>query len=135
MLIDYDKIQLEQHLTAISDILERKKESLARLRKETEQLKSEHYKNDELAKLKTENERLHAMMRNGFEITNEETENINQWKIKHEEKKHGRKNSKEMFLTGAGGGNYTYMFVPTGIGIIGSVKCSCGAEYCFRDLK
>ena len=135
MLIDYDKMQLEQHLSAISAILERKKESLDRLRKENERLKLEHYKDDELSKLNAENEKLRAMMRNGFEITDEETANINQWKIKHEEKKHNRKKSKEMFLTGAGGGNYTYEFVPTGIGVIGSIKCSCGAEYCFRDLK
>lgn len=134
MLIDYDKIQLDQHLSAISDILERKKESLDRLRKENELLKSKHYKDEELIKLKTENEKLRAMIKNGFEITNEETENINQWKIKHEEKKHGRKN-KEMFLTGTGGGNYTYTFVPTGLGVFGSIRCSCGAEYCFRDLK
>lgn len=126
---------MEQHLSAISDILKRTKRSLDQLRKENALLKSEHYKDEELIKLKTENEKLHVMMRNGFEITNEEAEDINHWKIKHEEKKHNRKKSKEMFLAGAGGGNYTYVFVPTGLGVIGSIRCSCGAEYCFRDLK
>lgn len=32
------------------------------------------------------------------------------------------------------GGTYTYEFVPTGIGTVGTVKCSCGAAFKFQDI-
>ena len=32
------------------------------------------------------------------------------------------------------GGKYIYKFVPTSIGTIGKVVCSCGEEFTFQDL-
>ncbi len=31
-------------------------------------------------------------------------------------------------MTGAIGGQYTYLFTPTSIGVVVRVKCACGAE-------
>lgn len=65
-----------------------------------------------------------------FEITPEEQTKIEKWQNKHIKKKHKGNN-----YHGAIGGNWTYEFIPTSIGYIGTVKCSCGEEYTFRELQ
>lgn len=35
---------------------------------------------------------------------------------------------------GAAGGNFSYIIIPTGLGIIKEVKCSCGATHTIQDL-
>ena len=35
---------------------------------------------------------------------------------------------------GAIGGKYKYIFVPTSIGTVGSIKCSCGGDILFSEL-
>ena len=35
---------------------------------------------------------------------------------------------------GAAGGNFSYIIIPTGLGIIKEVKCSCGASHTIQDL-
>jgi serine/threonine protein kinase len=68
----------------------------------------------------------------GFPISKEEKEKINAWINKHEEEKHPRpKNS--FPRGGAIGGCYTYRFVPTSIGVFGTIKCSCGEEFTFQE--
>ena len=64
-----------------------------------------------------------------FHITKEEDKAINAWVKNHIFERHqGRR------CTGAIGGSYTYEFTPTSIGEIGTVKCTCGDEFCFREL-
>ena len=48
----------------------------------------------------------------------------------HNLKKHGS----ETIYYGAIGGGMTYIFTPTSIGTVCKVKCSCGEEFCFREL-
>ena len=67
---------------------------------------------------------------NGFSITGEEWEAIHQWQDKHIKEVHNGDS-----YSGAIGGRWTYEFTPTSIGDIGTVKCSCGAEYTFRELE
>lgn len=94
-------------------------EELARVKKENGQLKSEHYKDEELLKLKEENSSLKKRLFRGFEITKEEDEKITDWAFNHDCLRPTLK----------------YEFTPTGIGIIGVVKCSCGKKLIFRDLN
>ena len=35
---------------------------------------------------------------------------------------------------GAIGGTFTYEFIPTSIGTIGTIKCTCGDSFTFEDL-
>lgn len=100
------------------------------LEKENEKLKSEHYKDNEIAKLKQENERLQEDYWRGFPISKSEKEAIDNWWKKHREEKHGGK----LYSGGAIGGGPEYRFIPTSIGTVGEVICSCGEKFCFCEL-
>ncbi len=93
-------------------------EELARVRKENEKLKSEHYKEEELSKLSEEVNSLRRRLFRGFELTKEEDEQITNWAFNHDCLRPMLK----------------YEFTPTGIGIVGVVSCSCGKKFTFRDL-
>ena len=49
----------------------------------------------------------------------------------------GYKSYMEQRLRAGGccGGRYTYQFVPTSIGTVGEVICSCGEKFTFQDLQ
>lgn len=90
-------------------------------------------KDEEIQKLKSEIEllqnKLWNVRRYSFEITPEEHEVIEEWKKKHVKEKHNGD-----AYAGAIGGRYKYIFVPTSIGTVGSIKCSCGETFCFSEL-
>ena len=91
------------------------------LREENKHLKSEHYKDTELQSLQSKYDELKKDAHRGFPITEEESKRIYEWKYKHEMQEHPR-------------ASYTYIFAPTALGLIGKIKCSCGAEFDFRKL-
>ena len=91
------------------------------LENENKALKDEHFKDETIAALTAEIEDLER--RDGFMIYPDESEKINEWLKDHNH------------YSGAVGGNITYSFTPTSIGIIGTVKCSCGKSLCFRELE
>lgn len=60
---------------------------------------------------------------------------IREWELKHDAEKHGLKTMEQRLRAGGCcGGRYTYQFVPTSIGTIGEVICSCGEKFTFQDL-
>jgi hypothetical protein len=61
-----------------------------------------------------------------FGFSEEEMADAGKWVEQHykETKHHG----------GAAGGNFSYIIIPTGLGIIKEVKCSCGASHTIQDL-
>ena len=69
-------------------------------------------------KLKTMSEEYYR----GFPISAEAKSRINEWKKNH---RHDG---------GAIGGTFTYEFIPTSIGTIGTIKCACGDSFTFEDL-
>ena len=92
---------------------------------------NDQYANDkEIARLKEIIDEQDTELRNGFGITKEENNAIAEWERKHNLEKHGS----ETVYYGAIGGGMTYIFVPTSIGTVCTVKCLCGEEFCFRDL-
>lgn len=99
------------------------------LRTENAHLKDEHYKDEELARMKTERDLAIKEADLGFPMTEEEVKVVNSWMGEHSKKKHGNK------ICGAIGGRYTYKFIPTSIGIIGEVECTCGKKFTFRELS
>ena len=61
-----------------------------------------------------------------FGFSEEELAEAGKWTEEHyKETKH---------RGGAAGGNFSYIIIPTGLGIIKEVKCSCGASHTIQDL-
>lgn len=94
------------------------------LLKENERLKGEAYKDEELAKMKEQYEKMKADYHRGFGISEAEDKKIKEWMETLPDAN-----------TGAIGGRFTYQFICTSIGDIGTVKDSVtGKEFTFRDL-
>src|SRR5574344_1954120 len=71
---------------------------------------------------------------NSFSISSDEQKKIDKWIAKHEVEKHGQKKGNYHY-TGACGGGYSYIFTPTGLGTIGTIKCHCGDEFTFSEIS
>lgn len=131
------------HVPSYDDILLALKERAASyeahytsISAENERLKSEWYKDEELQCMKKhmEETELHyqKLMEDygrGFCITEKEEQAIDDWKKKHIRKKHNGNR-----YAGAIGGNWVYQFIPTSIGTLGEIKCSCGESFYFCEL-
>lgn len=99
---------------------------------EYQKLKDEKWKDSELQKMKEELIKVKQDAARGFLISEDESEAINDWIKDHEKKKHPR--PKDAFPRGGAiGGCYTYEFVPTSVGIFGSIKCTCGDSFTFQE--
>jgi hypothetical protein len=106
------------------------------LLEENKKLKDEHYRDDEIQRLKNALTKLDGDLRRGFTVTEDEEKRIDAWAKEHDEKVHSLKTPEARHKAGgAVGGRFSYTFVPTGIGTIGIVKCSCGEEFIFRELE
>lgn len=97
---------------------------------------------NENERLQEENKELHGQiyemekdLNRGFLITEKEYEAIQAWIRKHNEEVHGADYSAHKYRnSGAIGGAFTYEFIPTSIGVIGTVRCSCGESFIFQNL-
>lgn len=126
---------LDDCLRAIKCRNQDNEDTIEYLRKENKRLKEENYKDDELQKMKTQLEKMKADYWRGFPITEDEKKAIEEWKKKHEEEVHGLTTDKmRLRAQGISGGRYSYHFVPTTIGTSGVIRCSCGAEFEFREI-
>lgn len=105
------------------------------LEEENKKLKDEHYKDSEMQRMKTELKNAKEDLYRGFPISEEEEKRIKEWQDKHDAEVHGLKTLKErVHAGGCIGGRYSYEFVSTSIGVVGTVKCNCGAKFTFQDL-
>ena len=105
------------------------------LEKQNQELHDEKYKDNELSRMEDELKTMKENYYRGFPISEEEQKSIREWMDKHDEEVHrARTLDDKLKLAGCCGGRYSYHFVPTSIGTIGTVKCSCGAEFTFQDL-
>lgn len=105
------------------------------LEKQNQELRDEKYKDNELSRMESELKTMKEDYYRGFPISEEEQKSIREWMDKHDEEvHHARTLGDKLKLGGCCGGRYSYHFVPTSIGTIGTVKCSCGAEFTFQDL-
>jgi argonaute-like protein implicated in RNA metabolism and viral defense len=110
-------------------------ERIRLLEDEVAKLKSDHYKDDELKNMQSELKRMRADYYRGFPISEEESQAIVDWKREHDLKKHHLSTPElRMKAEGVSGGRYTYTFIPTSIGISGTIKCSCGAKFEFQQI-
>ena len=91
----------------------------------------DHYNKDkEISKLLKENKELKNKLikQNDFVLTDIEKKDITEWMESHLNEFH---NSRDNISISSG---FSYEFTPTLMGTVGIVKCSCGDEYCFRDI-
>lgn len=94
--------------TRENEIIKKKDEQIAELRKQLREFQSKEFLVSE------------------FGFSEEEMAEAGKWTEKHyKETKH---------RGGAAGGNFSYIIIPTGLGIIKEVKCSCGASHTIQDL-
>ncbi len=120
------RTQIVDSFMPIIDYVKGLEEDNERYRKQL----NEYDKEKEIAKRDKEIKSLRAELAQGFGITDEEWEAIHKWQDNHIKKAHSGNT-----YAGAIGGRWTFEFIPTSIGDIGTVKCECGAEFIFRELK
>lgn len=107
---DKDRAELEQYRegTRHDEIIKKKDEQIAELNKKLREYQSKEFLVSE------------------FGFSEEEMAEAGKWTEEHyKESKH---------RGGAAGGNFSYIIIPTGLGIIKEVKCSCGASHTIQDL-
>ena len=105
------------------------------LEKQNQKLRDEKYKDNELLRMEAELKTMKEDYYRGFPISEEEQKSIREWMDKHDEEvHHARTLGDKLKLGGCCGGRYTYKFTPTSIGTIGTIKCSCGAEFTFQNM-
>ena len=122
-------------LKRLAEYVDSSKSRIEYLMKENERLRSEAYKDEELARMKKERDEAVKELSGGFGITEAEHDAINAWMTEHDRTVHHADTiEKRIRLGGVSGGRFTYTFVPTGLGTVGEVRCSCGKKFCFRDL-
>lgn len=122
---------IEALTSRFNDQLER----LEFLEEENKKLKDAAYKDIEMKKMKEQLEKMSEEYHRGFPITEGELKMADDWIKKHDAEAHGAvTNSQRLRRGGCCGGNYSYEFVPTSIGVIGYVKCSCGEKSIFADI-
>lgn len=126
---------IDKSIENIKNVVALKDQQIAYLLEENEKLKKEHYKDETIKELKKQNERLIKENLQGFPISDEERKKIDEWYNDHLHKKHWDKINDRPVSFGAAGGNLKYKFVPTSIGTIGIISCSCGEKFCFKDLE
>ena len=117
---------------ALKDKFMRQEEKIEHLEEEIKKLKDENWKDNELQSMKEQYDKMREDYYRGFPISKEEKEKINAWINKHEKEKHPRP-EKSFPRGGAIGGCYSYHFVPTSIGVFGSIKCNCGEKFTFQE--
>ena len=108
---------------------------IRRLEKENNELKNHAYKDKELAEMRDKLNKMKSEYYRGFPISEDEEHKINEWIEKHEREVHRIKTYEDKLTShGCCGGGYTYEFVPTSIGTVGTVRCNCGAEFTFQEI-
>lgn len=106
------------------------------LQKENKELKDNNYKDSQLKEMKDRFDRMTKEYNRGFPISEDEQKAIDNWKEKHEAEIHGVNTAyKRLSRGGIIGGEYQYVFIPTSIGVIDTIKCGdCGEEFTFQNL-
>lgn len=128
--------KLNEAFQIIQQTVERLKLDNQMLCEENNRLKDDAYKDNELVKMKTELDNLKKAYNGGFSISEEEQKQIYEWQKKHEAEVHNCYIFDDRFRRGGAiGGGYTYEFIPISIGMIGKIKCGCGAEFVFHELE
>lgn len=107
---------------ALKEKFARQERELEMLRVENDKLKTGIWREEEMARLKSKYDKMEKEYHRGFPISEQEQEMINQFMAEHRAD------------NGAIGDGFTYRFVPTSIGVAGSIVAMNGDELTFREL-
>lgn len=113
---------LDESLDSIKTRFEELVQANQSLSGRLQELKQEKWADERLIEMKDKLKTMSEEYYRGFPISAEVESRINEWKKNH------RHNG------GAIGGTFTYEFIPTSIGTIGTIKCACGDSFTFEDL-
>lgn len=113
---------LDESLDSIKTRFEELVQANQSLFGQLQELKQEKWADERLIEMKDKLKTMSEEYYRGFPISAETESRINEWKKNH------RHNG------GAIGGTFTYEFIPTSIGTIGTIKCACGDSFTFEDL-
>lgn len=120
----------------IKELFHAEKARNNRLQAENQKLKDEHYENEVIQEQENRIAELRSQLGFSFRLTKSDWDAIHAWQNEHMAEKHGLKTSEERLRAGGAiGGTWTYKFVPTSIGTIGTCICGkCQEEFTFQDL-
>ena len=104
-------------------------DTIKQLSQENKELKSGVFATNYVREAMVEAEKIRNEYRLGFPMTEEEVQKADKWTKEHTESAH----KGESF--GAIGGQYTYEFTPTSIGVLCGLRCSCGAHITLTNLN
>lgn len=117
---------IEEHLSAIRETVTDYQNAIKSITDCVNDLTSESFKDEQFRRMQENLDNMRADLNRGFPISAEEAAAIQNWKREH---------NKTHVDGSAIGGRYEYKFIPTSLGTIGVVKCTCGAEFEFSSLK
>ena len=126
----------EDFTANIKELFHAEKARNDRLQAENERLRDEHYENKKIQELENRIAELRSELGYSFRLSKADWDAIHEWQEQHQAEKHGLDTpEKRLHAGGAIGGNWTFEFVPTSIGTIGTCKCgACKEEFTFQDL-
>lgn len=124
---------VEDHCASIIEEYNRIKNTNKVLYEQIEKLKNKVYEEEYIAYLRNCLKEKEQGV--NFSISPEEHQRIKEWIKEHNKKFHNIDADKgEIRYSGAIGGSFNYIFTPTSIGTVGTIKCICGEEFTFQDL-
>ena len=98
-------------------------------------LESENYKDSLVKELNERLDKAQEDYRRGFPIAKDEQVRAEEWKNAHEREKHWDADRNMPLGAGSIGGRYSYIFTPTSVGVLGTIKCNaCGEELFFSNI-
>jgi hypothetical protein len=104
------------------------------LEEQNKKLQEENWAEEKCQEMQSQYKAMQEDYYRGFPISKEENQKIQNWKKIHDATEHNADTlEKRVKLEGASGGRFKYIFIPTSIGTVGYIKCSCGKDFCFRD--
>lgn len=124
----------DEYLNDIKEMYHSKEIQINALRNENKKLKEEHYKDTKMSEMGQRLEKMQKEYYRGFPISEQEQKAIEDWKKKHDEEEHGYTPEMRMKAKGCSGGRYKYVFVPTSLGVSGTIVCHCGAKLEFQEI-
>ena len=125
---------LDKCLDEIRDTVEGVFAFAERVQQENEELKDLHWENQEIQNLQKKLETEKAKYNYGFPISEYGNKKIMEWQDQHWTNQHNAPDLKtRLRKQGAIGGSFTYEFIPTSIGTIGTIVCPACREKARRN--
>jgi hypothetical protein len=133
---DHDAISFLNCVGAIIDRINEAEEEKQKAQAKVKEYETSINADVRVKEIKAKYEEATQALYRGFGISKKEYEQIDHWKKEHDAKRHGLNSiEKRMRADGAIGGRYTYEFLPTSIGTVGTCVCGKCKQKAFEEAK